>query len=106
MNHVKEVGVNMVGIKDYLIDNLKESLKFALFATIIFIFLGFIFTYMILYVFKTNIYISSVITGAIIAIIIFIADRKKIHSYEKILENNRKISNILINRYLKNSDTK
>lgn len=81
----------METVKDYLKAILKESLKFALFAMILFVFLGSLSVYMILYVLHTDPEISSLVAGAIIAVIIFIIDWKKFHFSDRIADNNLKM---------------
>lgn len=94
----------METIKSCLITILKESLKFALFGIVSFLLLGSLSAYMILYVFHTDVEISSAVAGVIIAIIVAVVGWKKFHISDKIVDNNRKILNILKNRYFKNDE--
>ena len=81
----------METVKDCLKVMLKELLKFALFATTLFLFLGSLSVYMILYVLHTDPEISSLVAGAIIAVIICIVDWKRFHFSDRIADNNLKM---------------
>lgn len=94
----------METIKSCLITILKESLKFALFGIVLFLLLGSLSAYMILYVLHTDEEISSAVAGVIIAMIVVFVGWKKFHISDKIADNNRKILNILKNRYFKNDE--
>lgn len=86
----------METVKDYLKAFLKESLKFALFAIILFLFFGPLFVYMILYVLHTDPEISSLIAGVMIAVIIYIIDWKRFHFMDRMIDNNLKMWRLIL----------
>lgn len=82
---------NTDSIKDNLVTSLKETLKFALVALAIMWTLGALMIYLFIFVLNFNPDISALIAALITAILIFIVDEKKLHSYDKVHECNRKI---------------
>ena len=77
----------------------KEVMKFAIFASISLFFIALVMAYIVIYVLKIetkiDIEVTGVVVGIITAVFIFVVDNKKLHSYDKILESNRKILKIL-----------
>lgn len=64
---------------------IKESLKFALTAAIIFMSIGTLFIYMLIKLSMIN-DLSILLVGTITAFLIVIIDNKKLHSHQKIVE--------------------
>lgn len=78
-------------VKDDIVVIIKESIKFSLVAITMFLIVGTSLLY--LFIRFTDVYaeIAAMLTGVVVAILIVIADMKKIHTTDKITECSRKI---------------
>lgn len=82
---------NNTSIKDEIIIVIKESLKFAFVAIIVFFVVGTLLLYLFIKFAKIDVGIAASLTGVIVAILIVVIDDKKIHVNDKIIESNRRI---------------
>jgi ABC-type Fe3+-siderophore transport system permease subunit len=82
---------NNTSIKDEIIIIIKESLKFAIVAVIVFFVLGTPLLYLFIKFAELDIGMAGFLTGAIVAILIVVIDEKKIHTNDKMVECNRRI---------------
>lgn len=82
---------NNNSIKDDIIIVIKESMKFALVGVTLLLVVGTSLLYIFLKFTRIDMEIAAMLTGIIVAIFIVVADEKKIHSNNKILECNRRI---------------
>lgn len=86
-----EIANNNKSIKENIIIILKESMKFALMAVILFLVVGMSIAYILLYIVGMDIEVTGILVGMITAILIVIVDHKKLHITDKIVECNRRI---------------
>lgn len=85
-------------LKDYLISNIKESAKFAIVGTIVFLVMVIPLAHLLVIILKMETYVSVVIMSIITSVTIIYIDEKKIHAYKKILDNNREMAMRLLKR--------
>ena len=78
-------------IKEYITIILKESMKFALIAVILFLVVGTSIAYILLEIIGMDVEVTGILTGIVTAILIVTVDHKKIHAHDKIVECNRRI---------------
>lgn len=82
---------NDVSIGKNIIAMLKESVKFALVVTVIFLVIGTSVAYILLEFVKTGVEVAGIFDGVATAILVFIVDYKKMHTTDKMAESNRRI---------------
>lgn len=82
---------NNKSIKENIIIILKESMKFALVAVIVFLVVGILMIYILLEIVGIDIDVTVILTGIVTAVLIVTIDYKKMHTTEKIAECNRRI---------------
>ena len=86
-----EITNNNKSIKENIIIVLKESMKFALIAVILFLVIGTSIAYILLEIIGMDVEVAGILTGIVMAILIVTVDHKKIHAHDKIVECNRRI---------------
>ena len=79
--------IHMKDIVNHTIFTIKESIKFALLAAVMFYLIGIPLIYIFIKILKINSDISGLIVGVITAIIIVMVDRKKTRCLSKINNN-------------------
>lgn len=79
--------IHMKEIVNHTIFTIKESIKFALLAVVMFFLIGIPLIYIFIEILKINSDISGLIVGVITAIIIVMVDHKKTHYLRKINNN-------------------
>lgn len=82
---------NNKSIKENIIIILKESMKFALIAVILFLVVGTSIAYILLEIIGMGVEVTGILTGIVTAILIVAVDHKKIRAYDKIVKCNRRI---------------
>lgn len=82
---------NNKSIRENIIIVLKESMKFALMAAILFLVVGTSVAYILLYIVGMDVEVTGILTGIVTAILIVTVDHKKIHAHDKIVEYNMRI---------------
>ncbi len=83
---------NNKSIKENIVILLKESMKFALMAVILFLVVGMSIAYILLEIVGMDVEVAGILTGIVTAIIIVAIDHKKTHIHDKIVECNRRIA--------------
>lgn len=80
-----------IPIKDDIIAVIKESIKFASVAIILLFVVGIPLLYLFIKFTELDIWMTAMLTGVIVAILIVVIDEKKIHANDKVVECNRRI---------------
>lgn len=83
---------NNKSIKENIIIVLKESMKFALVAVILFLVIGTSMAYILLEIVGMDVEVTGILTGIVVAILIVTVDYKKMHTTDKIAECNMRIA--------------
>lgn len=78
-------------VKEYLISNLKISLKMAIIGLILFFTEGVGTVYILMEYLRLDTVISGIIGAIIFSITLMFIDHKRFHYHERILENNKKL---------------
>ena len=86
-----DIANNNKSIKENIIIILKESMKFALIAVILFLVIGTSIAYILLEIVGMDVEVTGILTGIVVAILIVAVDFKKMHTTDKIAECNRRI---------------
>lgn len=97
----KNVANDGESIKKHLAIVLKESMKFALVTVTLFLTVGMTIAYALLYIVGMNVGTAGTLTGIIIAILVLAVDCKWLHTHDKIVENNMRISKKISQRLLR-----
>ena len=87
-----DIANNNKSIKENIIIVLKESMKFALVAVILFLVVGMSMAYILLYIVGMDVEMTGILTGIVVAILIVTVDYKKMHTTDKITECNMRIA--------------